>query len=67
MKWPLSVLVGNRFVGYIDCKMDWKTKRFIIKEKNIFNSTYKEYEGIDSAIRELAIFHDAKEIIEKVL
>jgi len=34
MKWPLSILVGNRFVGYFDCKMEWRTKRFIIKEKN---------------------------------
>ena len=33
MKWPLSILVGNQFVGYIDCKMEWKTKKFIIKEK----------------------------------
>jgi len=22
MKWPLSILAGNRFVGYLDCKMD---------------------------------------------
>lgn len=33
MKWPLSILVGNRFIGYIDCKMEWRTKKFIIKEK----------------------------------
>ena len=64
MKWPLSILVGNRFVVYIDCKMDWKTKRFIIKEKNIFDSDYKDYKGIDLAIRELAAFHEADSIIE---
>ena len=22
MKWPLSILVGNQFVGYLDCKME---------------------------------------------
>ena len=65
MKWPLSILVGNQFVGYLDCKMDWRTKKFIIKEKNIFNPEFNEYKGIDAAIEELAAFHEAKEIIEK--
>ena len=66
MKWPLSILVGNQFVGYLDCKMDWKTKKFIIKERNIFNSDFNDYKGIDAAIEELAAFHEAKEIVEKV-
>ncbi|MDE7282422.1 MAG: winged helix DNA-binding domain-containing protein [Lachnospiraceae bacterium] len=65
MKWPLSILVGNRFVGYFDCKMEWRTKRFIIKEKNIFNPDFNDYKGIDAAIEELAAFHEAKEIIKK--
>lgn len=65
MKWPLSILVGNQFVGYLDCKMDWKTKKFIIKERNIFNHDYNDCKAIDLAIEELAAFHDAKEIIEK--
>ncbi len=65
MKWPLSILVGNQFVGYIDCKMEWKTKKLIIKEKNIFNPAFNNDKGIDFAIQELASFHDAKEIIEK--
>jgi uncharacterized protein YcaQ len=64
MKWPLSILVGNQFVGYIDCKMEWKTKKLIIKEKNIFNSAFSNYKGIDFAIQKLASFHEAKEIIE---
>lgn len=64
MKWPLSILVGNQFVGYIDCRMDWKTKKFIIKEKNIFNPDFNGYKGIDTAIEELAAFHEAKEIVE---
>ncbi len=63
MKWPLSILVGNQFVGYIDCKMDWRTKKLIIKERNIFNPNFKDYKGIDVAIVELAAFHEAKEII----
>ena len=33
MKWPLSILVGNKFVGYIDCKMEWRTKKFYNKGK----------------------------------
>ena len=66
MKWPLSILVGNQFVGYLDCKMDWKTQKFIIKEKNIFNPDFNGYKNIDAAIEELAAFHGAKEIIEKV-
>ena len=66
MKWPLSILVGNRFVGYFDCKMEWRSKRFIIKEKNIFNPDFNNYKGIDAEIEELAAFHEAKEIIEKV-
>lgn len=65
MKWPLSILVGSQFVGYIDCKMEWKTKKLIIKEKNVFNSAFTNYKGIDFAIQELASFHEAKEIIEK--
>lgn len=40
-------------------------KKLIIKEKNIFNSAFNNYKGIDSAIQELASFHEAKEIIEK--
>ena len=66
MKWPLSILVGNQFVGYLDCKMDWRTKKFIIKERNIFNPDFNDYKGIDTAIEELAAFHEAKEIIENV-
>lgn len=65
MKWPLSILVGNRFVGYLDCKMEWQTKRFIIKEKNIFDSAFENHKGIEVAIQELAAFHEAKEIIER--
>ena len=66
MKWPLSILIGNQFVGYLDCKMDWRTKKFIIKERNIFNPAFYGYKGIDTAIEELAAFHEAKEIIEMV-
>lgn len=66
MKWPLSILVGNQFVGYLDCKMDWKTKKFIIKERNIFNTDFNGYKGIDAVIEELAAFHGAKDIIEKM-
>lgn len=65
MKWPLSILVGNRFVGYLDCKMDRKTKKFIIKEKNIFDTAFADHKGIAAAIEELAAFHEAKEIVEK--
>lgn len=65
MKWPLSILIGNQFVGYLDCKMDWRSKKFIIKERNIFNSDFSDYKGIDAAIEELAAFHEAKEIVEK--
>jgi len=45
--------------------MDWKTKKFIIKERNIFNPDFIDCKGIDVAIEELAAFHEAKEIIEK--
>lgn len=62
MKWPLSVLVGNQFVGYIDCRMDWKTGIFIVKERNIFRPGFENGEAIDRAIEELAEFHGAKGI-----
>lgn len=65
MKWPLSILVGNQFVGYLDCRMDWRSKKFIIKERNIFNPDFNDYKGIDTAIEELAAFHEAREIVEK--
>lgn len=65
MKWPLSILVGNRFVGYFDCKMEWRTGRFIIKEKNIFEPDFIEHKGIELALQELAAFHGAREIVEK--
>ncbi len=65
MKWPLSILVGNRFVGYFDCKMEWRTKRFIIKEKSIFDSAFEGHKGIEQALQDLAAFHGAEEIVEK--
>ena len=65
MKWPLSILVGNRFVGYFDCKMEWRTKRFIIKEKNIFDSAFNDHKGIELALQDLAAFHGAEDIVEK--
>ncbi len=65
MKWPLSILVGNRFVGYFDCKMEWRTKRFIIKEKNLFDSAFDHHKGIELALQDLAAFHGAEDIVEK--
>lgn len=65
MKWPLSILVGNRFIGYFDCKMEWRTKRFIIKEKNIFDSAFNNHNGIELALQDLAAFHGAEDIVEK--
>lgn len=65
MKWPLSILAGNEFVGYLDCKMDWKTKKFIVMERNIFNHDFNDCKAIDLAIEELAAFHEAKEIMVK--
>ena len=62
MKWPLSILVGNRFVGYFDCKMEWRTKRFLIKEKNIFDTAFEHHEGIERALQNLAAFHGAEDI-----
>lgn len=63
MKWPLSILVGNQFVGYMDCRMDWKTGKFIIKEMNILHPDFYRHSGIDAAIESLAAFHGAKEIV----
>ena len=63
MKWPLSILVGNRFVGYFDCKMEWRTKRFLIKEKNIFDTAFEHHEGIERALQNLAAFHGAEDIV----
>ena len=65
MKWPLSVLAGNQFVGYLDCKMDWKTRKFMVKERNIFIRDFQACKAVDSAIEELAAFHEAKEISEQ--
>ena len=62
MKWPLSILVGNRVVGYFDCKMEWRTKRFLIKEKNIFDTAFEHHEGIERALQNLAAFHGAEDI-----
>ena len=62
MKWPLSILVGNRFVGYFDCNMEWRTKRFLIKEKNIFDTAFEHHEGIERALQNLAAFHGAEDI-----
>lgn len=64
MKWPLSILVGNQFVGYLDCRMDWKTKKFMIKERNIFHPDFNGHKGIELAIQDFAAFHNAKEIVE---
>ena len=65
MKWPLYILADNQFVGYIDCKMDWKKKQFIIKEKNIFKPDFSNNNEINAAIEDLAAFHEAKEIVVK--
>ena len=67
MKWPLSILVGNRFVGYFDCKMEWRTGKFIIKEKNIFDPAFTNHKGIERALHELAAFHGARELVEKTV
>ncbi len=53
------------FVGYFDCKMEWRTKRFIIKEKNVFDSAYNDHKGIELALQDLAAFHGAEDIVEK--
>lgn len=65
MKWPLSILVGNRFAGYFDCKMEWRTGRFIIKEKNLFDPAFEGHKGIEFALQDLAAFHGAEDIIFK--
>ncbi len=65
MKWPLSILVGNRFVGYFDCKMAWRTRSFIIREKCIFDSAFLNHRGIELALQDLAAFHGAEEIVER--
>lgn len=65
MKWPLSILVGNRFVGYFDCKMEWRTRRFLIKEKNIFEPAFVGHKGIARALQDLAAFHGTEDIVEK--
>ena len=64
MKWPLSILVGNQFVGYMDCRMDWKTNKFIVRERNIFHQDFYHCRAIDLAVEELAEFHGAKEVVE---
>ena len=63
MKWPLSILVGNRFIGYLDCKMEWRTKHFIIKERNIFDPSFCDHKGLERSIEDLAAFHGAEEIV----
>lgn len=64
MKWPLSILVGNQFVGYLDCKMDWRTQKFLVRERYIFNDSFRDCRAIDRAIEDLAAFHGAREIVE---
>ena len=44
--------------------MDWKTKKFIVKERNILKPEFNGYEGIELAIQDLAVFHKAKDIAE---
>lgn len=64
MKWSLSILYGNRFVGYIDCKMDWRANKFVIKERNIFEPDKCDQKAIDLAIKALAEFHGTDKIVE---
>ena len=35
MKWSLSILSKNELAGFVDCSLDRKKKRFIVKEINI--------------------------------
>ena len=63
MKWPLSILVGNGFAGWIDCRMDRKTGRFIVKEKCVFDEHSNHAGDVEKAIKKLADFHDAKEVV----
>jgi len=63
MKWPLSILVGNGFAGWLDCRMDRKTRQFIVKEKCVFDGHSNHAEDIEKAIKKLADFHDAKEVV----
>lgn len=43
--------------------MDRRTKKFIVKERNIFDPDFNNHKGIDAAIEELAAFHEAVEIM----
>ncbi len=67
MKWPLSILVEDRFVGYLDCKMEWRTGRLVVKERNIFEGAYRGDRRIDAAIQALAAFHGTDTVVEKGL
>jgi hypothetical protein len=63
MKWPLSILSKNEFVGFADCGCDRKKKRFIVKEINIQKEKSADMDGLYRSFCSLAKFHDAEELI----
>ena len=65
MKWPLSILSNNELAGFVDCNMDRKKKRFIVKEINIQKekAAVVDMDDLYRTLCSLAGFHDADEMV----
>jgi len=63
MKWPLSILSKNELAGFVDCALDRKKKRFIVKEINIKKEKAIGTDSLYRSLCSLARFHDADELV----
>ena len=63
MKWPLSILSNNELVGFVDCSVDRKKKRLVVKEIDIQKENAVDMDGLYRSLCSLARFHDADELI----
>jgi uncharacterized protein YcaQ len=62
MKWPLSILSKNELAGFVDCNLDRKKKRFMVKEINIQKEKSVGMDGLYSSLCSLARLHEADEL-----
>ena len=63
MKWPLSILSKNELAGFVDCSLDRKKKKFIVKEINIQKEKAVDMDGLYRTLCSLARLHEADELI----
>lgn len=60
MRWQISILCSTNFLGFIDAKMDRRSRMFMIKELFVHREGEKEdWMSVAKRIIDFAVFHNA--------